>query len=622
MGEWASGAQAAVAGVAAWMTATATGRGEHVDVSMLEVMVRTYHPAGLLEAQLGIQWRGRYTQIPSVAPTADGWVGLFLMQRQHYVDLMHLIGRPDLAASDMWDMTARFAGRHGLLDAIHEWTRNNTTEQVVEICNAMRIPATNFGTGETIPHLEHFEATGVFVENPSGGFLQPRVPYRVGKGPERPIGLAPKLGETKFVDWEPVQSRPTESRPPDVLPLEGIRIVDLTSYWAGPECTDLLAALGADVIKVESPRRPDSLRLVNVARPDDQRWWEFNGFYHSVNRNKRSVTIDLAQPEGFDVATKLVATADVVIENMTPRVLGSLGLGWDVIHELNNRTILARMPAFGLQGPWRDRGGFGPTMEQVTGVASVTGYIPEEPIVSGGACDAVAGAHAAFAVLVAIEARGDGEGSLVGIPMVESVLNVAAEVVIEYSAYHHLLAPQGNRSLYACPQGIYRCVGDDDWVALSVIDESNWRGLLDMIGAPEWLRGEDLATVKARRTNEDRIDEIIASWAAGRTAAAAAAELVSHGVPAAPVTRTHDLESVDQLVARGFLEPVNHPLAGRMVHPGIAFRFVSRERPWIRRAPPTLGQHNREVLGSIGIDEAHLHELEESGVISQRLIQS
>jgi crotonobetainyl-CoA:carnitine CoA-transferase CaiB-like acyl-CoA transferase len=621
MGEWATGAQAAVAGLAAWMTANATGDGEHVDVSMLEVMVRTYHPAGLIEHQLGLPWRGRYTQVPSIVPTSDGWVGLHVMTRQHYEDLMNLVGQPHLAGDDGWEMMARFARRREVVAAVRHWTTQHTTEEVIELFSAVRFPATHFGSGDTIPNLDHFRANGVFVMNPSAGFVQPRVPYRMGDYAARPFAPAPKLGDNEPLVWEPVERG--VSAPGSIsLPLAGVRIVDLTAFWAGPESTDLLAALGADVIKVESPRRPDPMRTINVVRPEDPNWWEYNGFYHAVNRNKRDVTIDLARPEGLQVAKRLIATADIVIENMTPRALDSLGLGWDVIHDLNRRTILLRMPAYGLAGPWRDRRGFGPTMEQVTGMASVTGYSADEPIVTGGTCDAIAGAHAAFVALVALAQRGAGEGMLVELPMVETVLNVTAEVVIEKSAYGQTLTPLGNRSMTACPQGVYGSRGDDDWLAVSVVTPEQWQGLLDVIEAPAWLREAKLVDMEARRNVEDRVDDVVAAWAIERSAAGAAAELLAGGVPAAPVTRTYDLASVDQLVARGFLESVQHPRAGQLLHPGQGFRFASLDRPWIRDAPPTLGQHNHEVLSSIGLSDEEIAELQEQQVIADRVIDA
>ena len=163
-----------------------------------------------------------------------------------------------------------------------------------------------------------------------------------------------------------------------------------------------MASLGADVVKVESVTRPDLMRLAGVKAPTEPRWWEWGGIFHVVNASKRGVTLDLTRPAGVEVFERLVRDADVVVENYTPRVMEQFGLGWDRLKEVNPRLVMVRMPAFGLDGPWRDRTGFAQTMECMSGMAWVTGFPDGPPVLPRGPCDPLAGLHAVFATLVAL----------------------------------------------------------------------------------------------------------------------------------------------------------------------------------------------------------------------------
>ena len=235
---------------------------------------------------------------------------------------------------------------------------------------------------------------------------------------------APLLGEAN--DDPPWEQRDSAAPTPSgELPLAGVSIVDLTAFWAGPSATHSLAAFGADVIKVESIQRPDGIRYSGGMRTDVDDWWEYGWVFHAMNTNKRSVTLDLESDDGIRLFKTLVSQADAVIENFSPRVMNQFGLAADVLLELNPDLVVVRMPAFGLIGPWRDRVGFAPTMEQIAGLAWVTGMPEGPPIAPRGACDPLAGVHAAFALLAALEFAGQtGRGQLVEVPMIESVLNV------------------------------------------------------------------------------------------------------------------------------------------------------------------------------------------------------
>ncbi len=244
-----------------------------------------------------------------------------------------------------------------------------------------------------------------------------------------PPALPPELGDAGTVaPWPPRE--PSAHR--TELPLRGITVVDLTAFWAGPAATHLLAMLGADVVKVESVQRPDGMRFAGGFRADVERWWEYSWVFHGVNAGKRSITLDLESDSGRELLGRLVADADVVIENFTPRVMENFGLGYDVLKGFNERIIEVRMPGFGLDGPWRDRVGFAMTMEQLAGLAWLTGYPDGLPTAPRGACDPLAGVHATFLTVAALEhRRRTGRGQLVEVPMIDVVLNASALQVIE-----------------------------------------------------------------------------------------------------------------------------------------------------------------------------------------------
>src|SRR6185436_14671138 len=196
--------------------------------------------------------------------------------------------------------------------------------------------------------------------------------------------------------------------------------------------------------------------------------WEWSAAYLGANTNKRNLTLDLAQPEGQRVMRELIRTADVVVENFSPRVFERFGLAGDDFRKINPRAVLVRMPAFGLDGPWRDNVGFAQTMEQITGLAWLTGHPWDQPRIQQGPCDPLAGMHAAFALHVGLAERdATGEGCLLEVTMVEGALNAAAEQIVEWSAHRYEMQREGNRTPYAAPQGLYPCTGWENWLSLS-----------------------------------------------------------------------------------------------------------------------------------------------------------
>ena len=281
---------------------------------------------------------------------------------------------------------------------------------------------------------------------------------------------------------------------------------------------------------------------------------------------------------------------------------------------------MVRMPAFGLDGPWRDRVGFAQTMEQITGMAWLTGFADGPPVLPRGPCDPLAGLHAVAALLVALAHRErTGRGQLVEATMVEAALNAAAEASLEWSAHGTRLMRDGNRGPVAAPQNLYRCRGDDRWLALAVADDAQWHSLRQALGDPVWARDPALATAAGRRARHDAIDSALAAWCAEQDADAAAEALIRRGIPAAPVVAAARLADNPQLQARGFFQAVAHSLLGVHEHPGLPVRLANAEPPSFARPAPTLGEHTEEILRELlGLEDDALAQLRADGIIGTR----
>jgi crotonobetainyl-CoA:carnitine CoA-transferase CaiB-like acyl-CoA transferase len=369
---------------------------------------------------------------------------------------------------------------------------------------------------------------------------------------------------------------------------------------------------------VESVKRPDLMRFSSVKPPDADQWWEWGALFHSVNVNKRAVTLDLATTEGIDVFERLVATADVLVENFTPRVMDNFGLTWDRLRRLRPSLVYVRMPAFGLDGPWRERTGFAQTMESISGMAWATGRRDATPVLPRGLCDPLAGLHAAIATMLGLRATGeDGEGRLVESTMVEAALNVTAEQLIAWDCSGSVLSRDGSRVGGGAPEGIYRCAGDDVWVAISVDSDAAWSALCELMA---FEQEEAWNSAEGRRSCVDALDAMLSQWCQDRDAEVVAASLVEIGVPAGVVQPGAAAISNPQLRHRGFFEIEHHPVTGDHEMPTMPFRFEGIPA-WLSRPAPLLGQHNEEVLGEVA-SPAELEELAGRRIIGWTLSEA
>ena len=625
IGEWVAGVFGAIGTLAAERRAEPGG--ELIDVSMLEAlaMTLTYYPVTFHD-QLGRPMRKkRFVPTPGVGAASDGLVGLGCGTGQQWLDFCAMVEHPE------WMEDPKlFLDRAALAPTIDGWIGAHTVAEVLDLASAFRIPNAPIANGSNVTTIDHFREREVFVENPRDGAVNPRPPFRLGAALLRTPQAAPRLGEHS-VDAIAQRATPARTSPfagSTALPFAGLRVLDMTAFWAGPLTGHVLALLGAEVIHLESASRPDGARLVGGVPQTEEQFWERGPIFAALNTNKKSVTIDFGDPRGLDLVRRLAATCDVVVENYTPRVLDQLGLDYETLKAGRPDLVMVRMPGFGLDGPWRDLSAFAFVIEDASGLTWMTGHpdlLPFEPYTIG---DPNAGLHALFGLMVALEHRAKtGEGGLVEAAMVDAGLNIAAEQVIEASAYGALLARDGNRGPTAAPQNLYQAAGpdengrDDSWVAVAVATDGQWESLRGALGGPEWASDPGLATKAGRARAHDQIDRFLQEWCRARSADEVVELLWDAGVPVAKVALPHRQPELAQLAFRDFFEEVDHPVIGRSRYSTLPMRFSRHEGQLHERHAPLLGEHNEELLGELGLTRSEIDALEADGIIGGSLLQ-
>lgn len=638
--EWIGGTYLALATLLALYRTGSTGAGDLVDVSMLEALsfTQVMH-ACTFRAIGGKPWRGeRQISVPEIHPTKDGYVGFMVVTGQQWLDFCVLVEQPDWADDPtLFNMARRAERRDELVSAIDAWTLQRTMAEATELASLLRIPATPVASGATSPQLDQFVECNFFTEAADGGFIHPEVPYTLSGGASRqPFRPAPALGE--HTEAYRRSAAAGDLRRPGVAPVDtasgedpfrALRIADFTQFWAGGTIAHPASMLGADVIHVESTAHPDGARYSNVRAPGEPDWWEYGPFFQSMATNKRGLTLELSSERGRELARELVRHCDVVVENYTPRVMDNWGMSYEQLRQMRPDLIMLRAPAFGLHGPWRERGGYAPILEQASGIGFITGYPDDNPLAPMAPGDPIAGAHATIALLLALfYRRRTGKGMLVESPMAGAAVNIAAEGVVEYSAYGNLLTRMGNRSAFAAPQGMYLTADTlpsgelDRWVMISVASDQQWTALCNAIGHGELLAELELANVVGRRDAHDRLDAILSDWCSTRTRAQIVETLWGAGVPVAEATLGHELDEVEQHQARQYFRDVSHPIHGELEQISFPMRLARGPEKLIHRHAPLLGEHNTEVLqGILGLSDVELDQLTAERVIGRSAVQ-
>jgi crotonobetainyl-CoA:carnitine CoA-transferase CaiB-like acyl-CoA transferase len=400
-------------------------------------------------------------------------------------------------------------------------------------------------------------------------------------------------------------------------PLEGVRVLDLTMMWAGPYATKMLGEMGAEVLKIESPKAWDNIRTLMPQPEHITDPWNSAHYFAEYNHEKKSVTLDLATPVGRDVFLRLVANSDVLIENYRADVMDNLGLGTDVLLAAKPDLIAVSMAGFGKVGADSHNVGYGPIIEMMSGLMSLSGYDPETPQKTGVSYgDPVAGLAAVGAIALGlIKRRQTGEGTVVDLSQLEVSAKMAGVAFASLAGAGSVPPSTGNRHPRWAPQGCYRARGEDQWIVVSCTDDDEWAACATKIGRP------DLADLPLdeRRARHDELDAAITAWSELIDARVVVDQLQSVGVPAGRVLDMRTLKDDPHLYARNFwIQVPNEKMHPYRKH-GVVWRMLEAN-PTITRHAPYLGADNHQVLRDVaGLTDDEIAELDAAGIIADTL---
>lgn len=480
-------------------------------------------------------------------------------------------------------------------------------------------------------YFHHVETPGL------GTVTHPGPGGRFSASPMPALRPAPRLGDAeaprtaltgRAVAVTPGSAPGSGTSPP----LAGVRVVDLTQAWIGPYATLLLGMLGADVIKIEAPWRPDIWRGWRGASREgaiidgnpDAHPGNTNGNFNSVNMNKRDLTLDLASDRGREILLRLVEQADLVMENYAPRVMGNFGLDYKALSSANPALIMVSSSGFGATGPYRDFKSNGAATEANVGWDAFSGYPGEQPLQMGGmAADAICGLYMAANALVALIHRDrTGQGQAIDGSMFESGIRYIAEEIALASVAGETAERLGNRHPDMAPHGVFRCAGEDQWVAISVRDDDEYRLLCGIAPEVAALRDPRFRTLDGRLGNVEELERHVTAWTRPIEGREVVQRLQAAGIPAMQCLDTAGLLADPHIAAREWLVPLAHPDLGERRHQGPPWRF-SRSSTVMRSAAPRLGEHSEQVLrAELGLGPEQIAELIEAGVTGSVVVSS
>ena len=397
---------------------------------------------------------------------------------------------------------------------------------------------------------------------------------------------------------------------------DGLRVLEMGSGAAGPVATKYLAEQGANVVRIESARRPDFLRILWLT-PDSAHGLDGSPMFVLLNPNKRSVAIDMKTEAGVALARRLALWADVLCENFAPGPMERWGLDYASLREENPRLVMVSGCLFGQTGPHRTYPGFGAQGSALSGFNQITGWPDRGSLGPAGTItDSLSPRYVALAIVAAlIERERTGRGQYIDVAQVETAVYSQSEVLVRYSASGEVVGRRGNEHERIAPHGIYPCRGDDRWIAIAASGDAAWRALRERMGDPEWARSAGLDTMAGRLARSREIDGHIADWTRDQDADALMRELQEAGVEAGVARDLQGLNDDPQLAARGHFESIEHVHLGPMRFERSGLRLGGHPGGFDRPGP-NLGEHTREVLtDELGMSAAEIDELAGVGVL-------
>lgn len=398
------------------------------------------------------------------------------------------------------------------------------------------------------------------------------------------------------------------------VPLAGIRVLDFSHILAGPFCTRLLADFGAEVVKVETGTRPDRTG-VRKGPADTGGRVDRPPTYLNTNRSKQSITINLKTEAGYALAARLARTADIIVENFSAGVMSRLKLDYERLRPLNPGLIYVSMSGYGHSGPRQDWTSMNMNLQAYTGLMMATGSEDDPPIaVSNSWNDYIGGLHACVGIFEALSERArTGVGANLDLAQFECSVATFGALLVQSAVNRTVPQRMGNRSHQAAPQGVYRCAGEDQWCALSVRNDREWRALVEAMGNPAWAKDSRFESHVGRTRNHDEIDAGIENWTREIEPLEVERRLRAAGVPADRMRRIHEV--VEGSDASQAFVPLEDPKGGTMLVTGVPFRF-SRSPLLPPRPAPALGEHVNDVLkGWLKLSDAEIEQIEKGGAL-------
>jgi crotonobetainyl-CoA:carnitine CoA-transferase CaiB-like acyl-CoA transferase len=626
-----AGVSAAFAVLTAYLYRRSTGTGQYIDMSVMEAVAQTTD-WGLTSYSV-ISKLGIYGEIRDgggktypVLPCRDGYVRLGLVTTSEWRKLRAWIGQSglgaDITAHDYWDdPRTRLELFDDLLrPVVIEFFKDRTMMDLSIEGQERGMPITPMLAPGDVLRAEHFAALNSFTD----AEVEPGRIGRIASGflvaDGQRIGYrSPAPSSHQTADDRGWASRQTGSLTGDrngdlsaVRPYAGLRVIEFGVAGAVPEIARLLAEYGADAIRVESPKRLDLFR--QLGGPTG-----VGGVFASSNRSTRSFGVDFTEPAGAEIVKELLATADVVLENMAPGTLERYGLGPDVIQLVNRDALLISSQAMGRRGPWAHWRGYGANT-QLTGGMTWLWTLPDapDPIPQNVAFpDHLVGRLGATVVAADLIGRLDGERGAAHVEIVqaEMAVNLLADLFLKESLEPGSVRPLGNRSSRGVPWGVYPCAGKQRWCVITCCDDRQWLGLVRAMGNPEWALASDLDDLSGRLAAQDEIDEHVSAWTRERPDRDVMQLLQAHGVPAGKMMYISDQPEDPHLTERGYILEMDQPGAGSLLLEGPAFHATRLSAP-ITLPAPRLGQHTRQIATDIlGYGDERVDALLASGVL-------
>ena len=625
---------AAIAILAALYHRASTGRGQHVETSVHECARLALYPWPVPFYSYGLNPGSpppgpesrMSASIYPIFACKDGWIRVIALTPRQWKALLKVLGHPAVLMKPEWeDFLHRIFNLETLSEIMQAFTAGYTRLELFEAGHREGVPIVPIFDIPGFVKNDQTKARGFFVELDfpgSGMILYPAPPYRWTETPSAILRPAPGLGEHNgevfsrvflkkpeipSVSGKGAHGEEKTRRPP----LEGIRVISLGTGAVIPDFGMILGQLGADVIKIESSENLDFMRTMG---PDKNGVAGFN----EANRNKRSFGVNLKTEQGKKTVHRLIGMSDVVGENFRGGVVKTLGVDYETVRSFKPDIIYLSSQGFGGGGPYTDYLAYGPMLAAASGLLYLWAQ-PGDPYPTGSNApfpDHMASKQAVIAVLAALDhRRRTGKGQYIDMAQTEVAANLIGESYLEYFVNRRDPRPIGNRSPVAAPQGCYPCKGQDNWCAISVSTDQEWKALCVAMGRPEWADSPEHETLAGRLADHDEIDRRMSAWTIDHEARRVMETLQAAGVPAGVVSRAEDILADPQLQWSHAILELDHPVVGRRMYPNVPFRLPESPARHSTRAP-LLGEHTDEICRQmLGMSDEEIGKLKKEGVL-------